>query len=223
MMRQRFDEPLIAATIVGGEHAGADAVERFAQDRRGGDAGAGVDPASPRGLDFGGGQAKDENVFVAHEIAQLDIGAVERADRQRAVQRHLHVSGPGGFHARGRDLLGQIDRRDDHFGEADVVVGEKDDLELAAHRRIRVDGPRHVDREFDDELGLLIARRRLAREHFYARREVGGRVGSDFVVARHRLEDVEKLSLIFMDAFDLNVEQRVRIDPLVQDLGDLLG
>src|SRR6202453_2209631 len=223
MMRQRFDEPLVAAAIVRGEHAGADAVERFAQDRRGGDAGARVDPASPRGLDFARGQAKYEDIRVADEIFQLDIGAVERADRQRPVQRHLHVSGPGGFHARGRDLLGEIDRRDDHLGEADVVVRKKYDLELAAHGRVCVDGSRHVDRQLDDELGLLVARRRLAREYLYPRREVRRRIGPDFVVARDRLEDIEELPLVFVDALDLNVEQRVRIDPLVQDLGDLLG
>src|SRR5271155_431386 len=57
VMRQRFDEALIPAAIVRGKYARADSVERFAQDRRGGNACAGVDAASPRGLDFGGGQA----------------------------------------------------------------------------------------------------------------------------------------------------------------------
>ena len=69
-------------------------------------------PCRRGGLDLGRRQAEDEDVVVADEIAQLDVGAVERADRQRAVQRHLHVAGAGGLHAGGRDLLGEIDRRE---------------------------------------------------------------------------------------------------------------
>ena len=45
-------------------------------------------------------QAEDEDVVVADALADLDIGAVQRADGQRAVQRQLHVAGAGRLHAR---------------------------------------------------------------------------------------------------------------------------
>ena len=35
---------------------------------------------------------------------------------------------------------------------------------------------------------------------------------ADRVVERDRLDDVEQLALVFVDALDLDVEQRVRID-----------
>ena len=70
-------------------------------------------PCGARRLDFGRGQAEDEDVVVADQIADLDVGAVERADGQRAVQRHLHVAGAGGLHAGGGNLLGEVGGGDD--------------------------------------------------------------------------------------------------------------
>ena len=55
--------------------------------------------------DLLGGQAEDDDVVVADALLYLDIGAVERADGQRAVERELHVAGARGLHAGGRDLL----------------------------------------------------------------------------------------------------------------------
>ena len=51
-------------------------------------------------------------------IAHFDIGAVERADGQRAVQRHLHVAGARGFHAGGRNLFGEVGGGNDRLGQA---------------------------------------------------------------------------------------------------------
>ena len=73
---------------------------------------AGLRPCARRCLDLGGRQAEDEDVLRADMLADLDIGAVERADGERAVERELHVAGAGGFHAGGRDLLGEIGGRE---------------------------------------------------------------------------------------------------------------
>ena len=56
---------------------------------------------------------KMKMLSCADALADLDIGAVQRADGQRAVQRELHVAGAGRLHAGGRDLLGQVGGRDD--------------------------------------------------------------------------------------------------------------
>jgi hypothetical protein len=39
-------------------------------------------------------------------LADFDVGAVERADGQSAVEGELHVAGAGGLLAGGGDLLG---------------------------------------------------------------------------------------------------------------------
>ena len=51
-----------------------------------------------------GGEAEQEEVLVPDGVADLDVGAVERAERERAVERELHVAGPGGLLAGGGDL-----------------------------------------------------------------------------------------------------------------------
>ena len=140
----------------------------------------------------------------------LDIGAVERADGQRAVQRELHVAGARRLHAGGRDLLRQIGRRHDHLGQAHIVVRHEHHLQQAAHRRVVVDDPRDVVDQLDDQLGLHVARRRLAGEDLHPRHPVALGMGADRVVERDRLEDVEQLALVFVDALDLHVEQRAR-------------
>jgi hypothetical protein len=109
-------------------------------------------------------------------VADLDIGAVERADGQRAVQRELHVAGAGGFHAGGRDLLGEVGGRNDHFGEADIVVGRNTTFSRPRDRRIVVDDFGDVVDQLDDQLGVVIARRRLAGEDLDPRHPVALRI-----------------------------------------------
>ena len=52
---------------------------------------------APGAVDLVRGQAEEEEVLVARLLADLDVGAVERADRHRAVQHELHVAGAGGL------------------------------------------------------------------------------------------------------------------------------
>ena len=63
--------------------------------------------------------------------------------------------------------------------------------------------------ELDDQLGVPVARRRLAGEDLDPRHPVPLRMRADRVIERDRLEDVEELALVFVDALDLDVEQRV--------------
>src|SRR5690606_2243572 len=115
-------------------------------------------------------------------LAHLHVGTVEGADGQRAIEGELHVAGAGGFHAGGGNLLGQVRGGDDHLGQADVVVGQEDHLELAAQGGVVVDGAGDVVGQLDDQLGLVIAGRRLAGEDLHPRHPVHGRVVSDRLV-----------------------------------------
>ena len=145
-------------------------------------------------------------------VANLDVGAVERADGQRAVQSELHVAGAGGLHAGGRNLLRQIGRRDDVLREADIVVRQEHDLQPAAHLGVGVDDLGDVVGELDDQLGALVAGRGLAGEYLDPRRPIAVRLQPDGEIERDRFQDVEKLALVFVDSLDLHVEHRRRID-----------
>ncbi len=69
------------------------------------------------GLDLVGRQPEDEDILRADMLEDLDIGAVERADGQRAVERQLHVAGARRLHAGGRDLLGKVGGGNDGLGQ----------------------------------------------------------------------------------------------------------
>ena len=100
----------------------------------------------------------------ADRVADLDVGAIEGADGQGAVERELHVARARGLHPGGADLLGEVARRDDALGEADIVVRDEGDLQPIADLGIGVHHGRHVVDELDDQLGALIGGRCLAGE-----------------------------------------------------------
>ncbi|OIQ69217.1 hypothetical protein GALL_491840 [mine drainage metagenome] len=169
---------------------------------------------------LGGSEAKEEEVVRPDLLQDLDVGAVERADGRRAVQHEFHVAGARGLFARGRNLLAEVRRRDQLFRHRDVVVGGIDHLQLVADQRIVVNNARHVIDKVNDFFGDPIARRRLAAEHLDARHPVRRRVFADSVPLCDGLQDVQQLALVFVDAFDLHVEQRVRVNRDATFLGD---
>ncbi|MGY3645065.1 hypothetical protein ACVWW2_000356 [Bradyrhizobium sp. LM4.3] len=111
-------------------------------------------------------------------------------------------------------------RRNDHLGEADIVVRQEDDLELAVDRGIVIDDFRNVVDQLDDQLGVAVARGRLARKDLHPRHPIAAGIVLDRLVQRDCLDDVEKLALVFVDALDLHVEQRGRIDLDAEPLAD---
>ncbi len=222
-MAQRVRDRGKPAGIVRRELAGFDRADRARQPRRAGDHVGGVQPLRAPLHHFERIHAEDRDVLRADMVADFDIGAVERADRQRAVQRELHVAGAGGFHTRGGNLLGQIRGRNDHLGEADIVIRDEHHFEPADGVRVAVDDFGDVIDQLDDQLGIAIARCRLAGEDFDARHPVALRLVLDGVIERDRLQHVQQLPLIFVDALDLHVEQRAGIDLDAEPFADQLG
>jgi len=162
-------------------------------------------------------------VIGAHALVHLHVGAVHGSDGQRAVEAELHVAGARRFKAGRGYLLRQVRRRDDAFCQADVVVGQEDHFEQPAHSRIVVDGAGDVVGQLDDQLGLVITGRRLAGEDLHPRHPVGARLGTDRLVQRHGVQQVEQLALVLVDTFDLHVEHRRRVHRNAQALVDDLG
>ena len=100
----------------------------------------------------------------------LDVGAVERADGERAVEPELHVAGARGLHAGGADLLGEVGAGDQDLGQADVVVRQEQDLQPLADRGSAFTTRGHVVDELDDQLGAQIGGGGLAGEDLDPRR-----------------------------------------------------
>ena len=100
-----------------------------------------------------------------------------------------------------------------------VEVRQVHDLDEVAHARIAVDDLGRGGDQADDELGEVIARRRLAAEHEHARLHGELGIGLEPVIQADDVQDVQVLALVFVDALDLHVEDRGRID---DDAGALL-
>ena len=93
-------------------------------------------------------------------------------------------------------------------------------MSRAADGGIVVDDLGDVVDQLDDQLGVAIARRRLAGEDLDPRHPVALRLVLHRLVQRDGFEDVEQLPLVFVDALDLDVEQRGRIDLDAEPLAD---
>ena len=143
-------------------------------------------------FDFLGGQAEQEEILRTHLVAYLDVGAVQRADGERPVQRQLHVARARGLGSGSGYLFGKIGSRNDAFGIGYIVIGDEHQLQLAAHLLVVVDDIRDVVDEPDDEFGHRIAGRRLARDDHGARHDIGMRAGTDPVIQGDDMQHVEQ-------------------------------
>ncbi len=158
-----------------------------------------------------GGEPEQEHVFLAGFLRHFDRGSVARSDGQRAVHHELHVAGAAGFVARGRDLLGNIARRNQAFGNRHAVIGQKDDLQLSLAGRVLVDHGGEIVNELDDELGQMISGRGFPGEEKRARRSFRIGILAQTIVKDHDMERVQQLPLVLVNALDLAVEDAVGV------------
>ena len=75
-----------------------------------------------------------------------------------------------------------------------------------------VDGARDVIGQFDDEFGLLITGRRFAGKDFHTRHPAVTRLGTDCLIQRHGVQQVQQLALVLVDTFDLHIEHGFGVD-----------
>src|ERR1700751_4399483 len=68
------------------------------------------------------GQAKQEQVLLPCFLRHFDSRAVQSADRQSSIHHELHVAGSAGLVACGRNLVGDIARRDQPLSQRNVVL-----------------------------------------------------------------------------------------------------
>eukprot|EP00042_Codosiga_hollandica_P059175 m.906762 g.906762 ORF g.906762 m.906762 type:complete len:349 (-) comp60082_c0_seq1:1781-2827(-) len=172
------------------------------------------------------GVAEDEHVLLSDLAAHFDVGAVQGANRQRAVQHELHVASARRLRAGGGNLLGQVRCRGNFLSQRDAVVLEEYHLQPATDIRVVVDHFGDGIDELDDGLGGSVAWRCLATKEHGARNNELPRIRLDAVEARNDAEDVEELALVLVDALHLHVEHALGIDlnalKLVQVFGKRL-
>ena len=121
-MAQRVRDRFEPAGVAGREFAAADGVDGALQPRRAPDHVGGIQPLLAPHHHVHRLHAEDRDVFGADMVADLDVGAVERADGQRAVHHELHVAGAGRFLAGGGNLLRQIGAGTDYFHRGNPVI-----------------------------------------------------------------------------------------------------
>ena len=125
----------LQALRVAGRHKGGVGDEVHQQF----DAGLAVERAGVVGavgvelLDLFGRGAKGIDVLVAHELSNLHVGTVERAQGQGAVEHELHVGSAARLLGGQTDLLGDVGGGDYALGGGDVVVRDHDDLQVGGH------------------------------------------------------------------------------------------
>ena len=171
---QRMVQLLEAAAVRRGQAA----VDQMAQDaletRVGRDRGARV----IRVLRLDAGQivnrrTEDEDVVGADLLGDLDVGAIHRAERQRAVKHELHAARARRLRARRGNLLRQVGGRYEVLGSRHIVVFQEHDGNAVARALVGGDERRNGVDELDDVLGPTIARRRFAGEDERGCREIG--------------------------------------------------
>ena len=192
-------------------------VARLEQIEHGGEFRAGVDGvlrviAGALGGHLVGGQAEEEEVLGADFFAHFDIGPIEGADGQGAVDHEFHIAGAGGFFAGGGNLLGEVGAGGDDFHGRDAVVGQKGHLQEIADVGILVDHLGDIAAQLDDALGHGVARGGLTADEHAALGPIGGVAGLDAVVEVDDVEDIEQLALVLVDALDLDVEEGIDIE-----------
>src|SRR5262245_14335172 len=91
------------------------------------------------------------------------------------------------------------------------MLGQEQNLEPVAHRRVAVDSTGQVVDELDDDLGQLVSGGCLAGEKESPRRHVKLGVLPQPIVEYHDAERVQQLPLVFMDALDLAIEDAIGV------------
>ena len=157
-------------------------------------------------------QAEQEEVFLAGLLGHFDGGAIAGADRQGTVHHEFHVAGAARLVARRGDLLRDVGRGNQPLSQSHAVIGQKNHLQFA---------PDSGSASIVAATLLMSLMMSLARLYagaaLPAKKNVRGGTCSlglslQAVVENDDVQHIEQLAFVFVDAFDLAVEDRIGID-----------
>ena len=153
--------------------------------------------------------SEDEDILLTDFFTDLDIRTIEGADRQRTIQRKLHVTSAGCFLTRSRNLLRQIGGWNHLLGHGDTIVLREDDLDLIVDPRVVVHLLGNFVNRTDNVLRQCVARRSLRTEDEYTWIHFVSWIVQQATVQRQDMQHVQVLTLVFVQTFDLHIEQCV--------------
>ena len=114
---------------------------------------------------------------------------------------------PRGFGPGSRNVFAEIGSGDDLFRQEHPIIGQKHDLELAAHARIIIDHLADIVDQFNDLLGGPIPGGGFAGEHIDARHRRFDLVLDEAQILIDDAHDVEQLAFVFVNPFHLDIEE----------------
>ena len=161
--------------------------------------------------DLIGAGAEDIFVLRAGLLCNLDVCAIQCAQRHRAVQHELHVAGAGRLRAGRGDLFGHIRRRENPFRIGNLIIFNKYHLDFAADGRVIIHHIRHRIDQFDGQLGIPVAGSRFSAEYKGSGIKFFIRIFFQSIIQIHNVEDVQQLALILMKTLHLYVKNRTGI------------
>lgn len=105
------------------------------------------------------------------------------------------------------DVLREFTGRNENLSDADIVVGDHDDLEQVSNVRVIVDGCGHVCDELHNSLGLPVGRKRFSTEHHHSRYVLRGSLLCchllHLLVPVNHAHDIQQLPLVLVDTLHL--------------------
>lgn len=178
------------------------------------------------GLDVLSEVTEQECVLLADVLGDLNVGAVDGAEKQCTVQAELHVTSTRGLGTGCTDLNTDVRSGDQNLGDRDAVVGNETDAQEVADVGVLVDDLGNIDDEADDQLGNVVARRGLAGKDGCVLDKLFALLGRrllDLEVTVDDTKDVEGLALVLVQALDLTGEHAVNVhvnaEISLQDVG----
>ena len=124
-------------------------------------------------VDLGGQHTEDQLVLLAGGIGDLDVCAVQSAQRDGTVQHELHVAGTGSLGASQRDLLRDLGSGHQVLAQGDAVLFQIDHAQLVADSGVVVDEVAQLADHADHLLGHVVAGSSLCAEDIGLGDEVG--------------------------------------------------
>ena len=168
-------------------------------------------------------ETEDVHIILANSIEHLNVSTVKSTYGDSTVYHKLHTARTTCFLTCKRDLLAYISGRNEYLSRTYVVVLKEHYVELFLDSGVLVDILRYLAKELDYSLCHLISGSRLCSENKGLRSDIEIGILLEIKVESDDIERIEKLTLIFVQALDLNVEDRMSIDLLARLMIEVIG
>ena len=158
--------------------------------------------------------AHTEDVYIIHSdlFTDLNIGAVHRTDGYGTVHHEFHIAGTACFLAGCGKLFRYFCRGDQNFSAADVIVLQENDLEHFTCPGMFFDQFAEGTDHTDDLFRTIVPGTCFRAEDKYSGLHRKAFVVNNAVIKHKNMKRVQHLTLIFMQALCLYVENKGRIN-----------